>query len=125
MADIIIDVEAFQCQEPIVKDTFRVGNGYLFNWSSIWDDYVAMGINATIDLWYSWDGGNQNVHYSGTSLPLPGNADMYLIPYTVDSGADGDLPGHDQMDFRLVFSVEPDGCTFTYNIPYSQIQFPN
>lgn len=120
MSNIIIDVGAFECQEPIMKETYRFNEGYRFNWESLWDNYITMGINATIDMWYSWDGGNQNLHYSGTSLPFPGNANMFVIPYSTNGGVDGNLPGHDQMDFRFVFEIEGI-CTFTYNIPYADI----
>ena len=112
MADIIIDVEAFQCERPIMKEIYRNGGAYRFNWSSKWDDYIAMGINATIKIYYVGDFQPEQL-YQGTAIPFPGNADMYPI-------TDHPPIGFDQTDFRIVFEVEG-SCKFEFLIPYSQV----
>lgn len=113
MSDIIINVDALQCQSPVMGDTYRTGGTYKFNWSSVWDDYVALGMNAQIRLYYSGDFQPEQP-YTGIALPLPGNANMYEIS--------DQFGGFDQVNFRIVFDVDNgDGCSFTFNIPYSSV----
>jgi hypothetical protein len=110
MSDIIINVDALVCETPVMGTIYRQ-NGYMFNWQSVWDDYVVLGINATIRLFYASDGMPEQ-EYQGSFLPLPGNADMYHITDV--------FGGFDQTNFRIVFEV-PDSCTFTFTIPYSEV----
>ena len=112
MSNIIFNVAALECEKPIMKDIYREGGSYKFNWSSKWDEYNAIGINATIRMFYKGDFQPEK-EYLGTGLPFPGNADMYPI-------SDHPPTGFDQTDFRFVFEIE-DTCSFEFIIPYSQV----
>jgi hypothetical protein len=113
MSDIIINVAEFQCESPIMGATYRdlgSGGAYIFNWTSQWDNYIALGLNAQVRLFYSGDG-NPEVEY--TNQTMPGNANQLVI---------SDLPGYDTTSFKVVFNVDGgDTCSFTFDIPYSSI----
>ena len=110
MGNMIINVEEFQCEAPIVGSTYRQANQYIFNWTSKGDDYFTLGLNVTMKLFYGVDGDPTNTEY--TSSVIPFNAINFVGP---------NVP-NDMTSFRLQFSVD-DGATCLYNIdiPYSSI----
>jgi hypothetical protein len=116
MGNIIINAAEFQCESPVIGTTYRnisSGGGYVFNWTSEWDNYATLGLNTQIRLFYIGDGQPEQL-YTGVAIPLPGNANSLQI---------SDQFGfYDQTDFRLVFDIDNgDTCSYTFNIPYSSI----
>lgn len=111
MANIIFNIDAFVCESPIVGDTFRQGASYIFNWETKGDDYTALGLNVSIKLFYTPEIVLPEEEY--TAVPIPFIANSFLVDQ---------LPGFDQVSFRLEFSVD-DGntCYYSIDIPYSSI----
>lgn len=111
MADIVINIDAFQCSPPNIGDTYRLttATGYLFNYDWLGDLYISYGLSATVQLFYSGDGAPFTEYTSN----LPNTAIDYLV----------DLPiNFDQVDFRIIFRVENGTvCEYIFNIPYSSL----
>jgi hypothetical protein len=110
MGNIIFNVAEFQCQSPVIGDTFRQGANYIFNWTSEWDNYIALGLNATVRLFYSGDG---QPYQEYTAVSIPGNANSFLVDQLI---------GYDTTSFKVVFDIDGgDTCSFNFDIPYSSI----
>lgn len=112
MANINIEVTRFECQTPVIGDTYRdssnTGN-YLFNFEWLGDLYNQYGMNATVQIFYSGDG-QPSQEYTGSQIPnIAVNFAIPQLPY-------------DTADFQLRFSVD-DGnvCEYYFDIPYSSI----
>ena len=110
MANIIISVEEFQCESPIIGTTYRQGGNYIFNWTTKGNEYNALGLVAEIRLFYIPETTQPEEPYTAQAVPF--NADNFDI---------GPLP-YDQTSFRLEFLVDGgDTCYYSIDIPYSSI----
>jgi hypothetical protein len=111
MGNIIINIDEFQCESPIVGDTFRQGNVYTFNWTSKGNEYQALGLVAEMRLFYKPEIVLPEEQY--TAVPIPFNANSFVVDQ---------LLGYDQVSFRLEFLVDGgDTCYYSIDIPYSSI----
>ena len=111
MGNIIFNVAEFQCQSPVVGDTFRQQTSYIFNWTSQGDVYASLGLNVQIRLFYSPEIVLPEEEYTAQTIPF--NANSFIVDQ---------LPGFDQVSFRLEFLVDGgDTCYYSIDIPYSSI----
>lgn len=113
MGDIIMNIGEFECQSPIVGDTFRnmsTTGDYVFNWTSLGDLYISYGMNVSIKLFILPEGLPPEQEY--TDQPIPFNATNFSIG----------ILNYDIASFRLEFSIDNGTtCFYSIDIPYSSI----
>ena len=109
MANININVEAFQCEPIQLGPVYRQAQSYKFTWDTLGDQYLAWGMNVTIKLYYMYE-----------NVPPYEEYTAQTIPFSTSGFEVNQLPGHDTMSFRLQMIVEGE-CTETVDIPSSSI----
>lgn len=106
---IIYNIAEFQCESPIIGDTFRHIGEWTFNWTSKWDLYNSYGLSTDIKLFYSGDG-QPEVQY--TSQSIPANAVNFKI----------NINNFDGADFRVLFTIDNGTtCSYQFTIPNSSV----
>ena len=111
MGNIIMNVAEFVCESPVIGNTYRQGNIYTFNWTSKGNEYEALGLVVQMRLFYKPEIVLPEEEY--TAVPIPFNANSFVVDQ---------LPGYDQVSFRLEFIVDGgDTCFYSIDIPYSSI----
>lgn len=108
MGDIIFNVDKFNCEPPVVGNTYRHITQYRLNWVTKGDEYESLGINVSIKLFFTADGWGEQEY---TDSPIPFNA----VDFSLENG-------FDETSFRLEFTVDNgETCSYSIDIPYSSI----